>query len=30
MLLYSCKNTCVCEVNKLERRFYLVDAEVLA
>ena len=24
-----CKNTCVCEVNKLERRFYLVDAEVL-
>ena len=22
-----CKNTCVCEVNKLERRFYLVDAE---
>ena len=25
-----CKNTCVCEVNKLERRFYLVDAELLA
>ena len=24
-----CKNTCVCEVNKLERRFYLVDAQVL-
>ena len=24
-----CKNTCVCEANKLERRFYLVDAEVL-
>ena len=24
-----CKNTCVCEVNKLERRFYLVEAEVL-
>ena len=23
-----CKNTCVCEVNKLERRFYLVDAQV--
>ena len=24
-----CKNTCVCEVNKLERRFYLVDEQVL-
>ena len=25
----SCKNKCVCEVNNLQRRFYLVDAEVL-
>lgn len=25
----SCKNICSCEVNKLERQFYLVDAQVL-
>ena len=24
-----CKNICSCEVNKLERQFYLVDARVL-
>ena len=29
MLLYFLQDTCVCEVNKLERRFYLVDAQVL-